>query len=74
MFDEVREDVRYGWRLIRKHPLLSCALVATLSLGIGLDAGVFTLINGMLFFAAPKPFWIVSPMPINCLSPFVTQR
>jgi len=51
MFAEVREDVRYGWRLIRKHPLLSCALVATLSLGIGLDAGVFTLINGMLFRA-----------------------
>src|SRR5438477_5225593 len=45
------QDVRHGLRLIRHHPLLSCAIIATLALGIGLDAGVFTLINGMLFRA-----------------------
>ena len=49
MFDGVIQDVRYGLRLIRKHPLLSGAIMATLALGIGLDAGAFTLLDGMLF-------------------------
>src|SRR6516225_4887914 len=38
-----------GVRLIAKHPLLSAATILTLTIGIGLDAGVFTLVDGMLF-------------------------
>jgi hypothetical protein len=38
-------------RLLRKPPVLSGAIVLTLALGIGLDAGVFNLIDGMLFRA-----------------------
>jgi predicted permease len=52
--DALAQDLRYGLRLIRKHPLLSAAMIATLSLGIGLDAGAFTLIDGMLFRARVK--------------------
>jgi len=44
-------DVRAGYRVIRRSPLLSGAIIATLALGIGLDTGVFTLVNGMLFRA-----------------------
>ena len=47
--DSARHDIRYGCRLIRKSPLLSIATIVTLALGIGLDAGMFTLVNGMLF-------------------------
>ena len=34
---------------MRRQPLLSAAIVGTLAIGIGLDAGVFTVIDGMLF-------------------------
>jgi len=47
----VGHDVRNGWRLLRKSPVLSGATIATLALGIGLDAAVFTLLDGILFRA-----------------------
>jgi len=47
--EETAQDVRHAFRLIRKNPLLSAATIATLALGIGLDTGVFTLVDGMLF-------------------------
>src|SRR5262249_10594288 len=47
MADLVR-DLRYAWRLIRKAPVLSIATVVTLALGIGLNAGVFTVISGLM--------------------------
>src|SRR5579862_1326511 len=49
MLDEIVDDLKFGLRLIRKHPLLSAATIATFTLGIGLDAGVFTVIDGLLF-------------------------
>jgi predicted permease len=45
------QDVRYAVRSLRKHALLSIVVIATLTIGIGLSAGVFTLINGELFRA-----------------------
>src|SRR5262245_24960773 len=47
----VGHDIRNGGRLLRKSPVLSLATVATLALGIGLDTGVFTLLDGMMFRA-----------------------
>jgi len=43
------DDLRFAARLLRKHPILSAATVLTFTLGIGLDAGVFTVIDGLLF-------------------------
>jgi predicted permease len=43
------QDIRFALRLLRKTPVLSGAIVLTLALGIGLDAGVFNLIDGVLF-------------------------
>ena len=45
------QDVRYAVRSLRKHALLSIVVIATLTIGIGLGAGVFTLINSDLFRA-----------------------
>ena len=42
------EDVRYGCRLIRRNPLLSLVVVLTLTVGIGINASVFTVVNGMM--------------------------
>jgi putative ABC transport system permease protein len=50
-FADLAYDVRHGLRRIRKSPLVSIATILTLALGIGLDAGVFTLVDGMVFRA-----------------------
>jgi predicted permease len=43
------QDVRYGARMIRRNLLLSCAVVLTLSVGIGLTTAVFTVVNAFAF-------------------------
>jgi predicted permease len=42
------EDLRYGCRLIRRSPLLSLVVVLTLTVGIGINASVFTVVNAMM--------------------------
>ena len=49
MVDGLFQDVRFGVRMIAKHPMSSAVTILTLTLGIGLDAGVFTLLDGMVF-------------------------
>jgi predicted permease len=43
--DEMIQDLRFALRSLRKHALLSIAVVATLTLGIGISTGVFTWFN-----------------------------
>lgn len=49
--ESLLQDIRYGLRLLRRGPLLAGAVVLTLTLGIGLNAGVFTVLNGLLLRA-----------------------
>ena len=37
--DDLLRDVAYGARMLRNAPLVSCAVVVTLTIGIGLDTG-----------------------------------
>jgi predicted permease len=39
------EDIRYGLRLIWRNPLLSTVVILTLTVGIGINASVFTVVN-----------------------------
>src|SRR5690349_2890904 len=43
------DDLRFGLRLLRKHAVLSAATILTFTIGIGLNAGVFTVLDGLLF-------------------------
>jgi predicted permease len=45
--DEMFQDLRFAVRSLRKHALLSTVVVATLTLGIGVSAGVFTWFNAV---------------------------
>ncbi len=59
------EDFRYGLRLICKNWRLSLTIVATLSLGIGMNVSVFTLLNAVAFrprVPDPDSFVRVSPL------------
>jgi predicted permease len=41
------EDLRFSARGLRKNALLSTVVIATLTLGVGFSAGIFTLINAI---------------------------
>jgi predicted permease len=47
--DTLWEDVRYGLRLIRRSPLFSAVVVLTLTVGIAINATVFTVMSGVAF-------------------------
>ena len=63
--DAFLRDVRFALRLVLKTPTLSLATIATLALGIGLNAGVFTIMSGMLF----RPRVTVDPASFVRLQP-----
>ena len=49
--DDLIRDLKYGFRLARNAKLISIAVVLTLAIGIGINTGIFTLINGLLLRA-----------------------
>src|SRR5271170_652057 len=49
-----RQDVLYAMRSVRRAPLLTLVVVLALSVGIGLNAGVFTILDSMFLKPATK--------------------
>jgi len=47
------KDIRYGVRMLVRHPTLSAAAILTFGLGIGLTTTVFSVVNGALFKGLP---------------------
>ena len=47
--DTIALDLRYAARMLRKQPLLTCAVVLTLSIGIAAPTSIFSLLNGFVF-------------------------
>src|SRR5580692_4684714 len=40
-------DLRYAWRTLCKNPAFSAVAVLAIALGIGLNTGIFSILNGI---------------------------
>ncbi|HMG05715.1 MAG TPA: ABC transporter permease, partial [Chthoniobacterales bacterium] len=51
--DQLRQDLRFGFRMLRRSPAFSALAIVCLTLGIGTTAAVFSWIEGILFHPYP---------------------
>jgi predicted permease len=55
MLSSFWNDLRYAARTLSRSPGFAAAAIVTISLGIGVNAGIFTILNGVLFRDVPAP-------------------
>src|SRR4051812_39926919 len=54
-FEQLSQDFRFGIRMLRKTPVWTVIVCATLALGIGVSTAVFSVVYGVLLRPLPYP-------------------
>ena len=55
MLSTIWNDVRYAARTLARNPGFAAAAIVTIALGVGVNAGIFTTVNGLLYRDLPAP-------------------
>ena len=55
MLSSFWNDLRHAARTLGRSPGFAAAAIVTIALGIGVNAGIFTILNGVLFRDLPAP-------------------
>ena len=53
--ETIWNDLRYGWRMLRRNPGFAAVAILTLAIGIGANAAIFSVINTVLLRPLPFP-------------------
>jgi predicted permease len=61
--EQLRQDVRFGWRMLRKSPGFTIVAALTLALGIAANTYIFSMVDALLF----RPFAFANPTRLVAL-------
>lgn len=71
LIDELRQDVRYGVRMLARQPIFALTAVLSLAVCLGANTAIFTVANRLLFGA---PSGVRNPSALVEISPEISGR